>query len=98
MNDLQCPVRVYVVTRGEAHQQPSGVRIASVYTWSAGEVSDVRAALDDLADRHRGESVLVLVDVAHHAAISTWARSVGGPDGADGPLVLEGDVDGWRLG
>ena len=26
-----------------------------------------------------------------------WARSVGGQDGAEGPLVLEGDLDGWRL-
>ena len=79
MSDLQCPARVYVVTGGEAHQRPSGVQIASVYTWSAGEVSDVRAALDELADRHRGESVLVLVDEAQacgdqYAGLGVWAE------------------------
>ena len=98
MSDLQCPARVYVATAGETQQRPSGVQIASVYTWPAGEVPDVRVALDELADRHRGESVLVLVDEAQRAAISRWARSVGGQDGAEGPLVLEGDLDGWRLG
>ena len=97
MSDLQCPALVYVVTGGDANQRPAGVRIASVYTWSADEVSDVRAALDDLADRHRGESVLVLVDEAQGALVRSWARSAGAPDGADGPLVLEGDADGWRV-
>ena len=97
MSDLQCPARVYVATPDEADPQPSGVRIASVYTWSAGEVADVRAALDDLADRHRGESVLVLVDEAQRAEIGRWAGSAGGQDRADGPLVLEGDADGWRI-
>ena len=96
MSDLQCPARVYVAMPGDVEPYPSGVRIASVYTWSAGEVSDVRTALDDLADRHRGESVLVLVDDSQRAQILGWARSAGGP-GAEGALVLEGDSTGWRV-
>jgi hypothetical protein len=77
--------------------QTNRCRIASVYTWSERNVTDVRAELDDLADRHRGESVVVVVDDAQHAAISDWAAGPGGRDDADGPLVLEGDADGWRI-
>ena len=86
MSDLQCPARVYVATPGEAQQRPSDVRIASVYTWPAGEVPDVRAALDEIADRHRGESVLVLVDEANvrRSYVGSGCRRTGWRGGAPG--------------
>ncbi len=60
----------------------------------------VRRVLDDLADRHRGEAVLV---VSHGGAIvATLAvlafapgRSTHVPNGAY--VELEGDADGWRV-
>jgi 2,3-bisphosphoglycerate-dependent phosphoglycerate mutase len=61
----------------------------------------VQAVLDDLADQHRGEAVLV---VSHGAAIvATLAvlafrpgRSTRVTNGAY--VLLEHDADGWRLG
>ena len=64
-------------------------------------VARVRPVLDDIADRHRGEAVLV---VSHGAAIvATLAvlafapgRSTRVDNGAS--VLLEHDADGWRLG
>ena len=91
MSDLQCPVLVYVGRHGQA-ERPAGVSLASVYTWSARDLDDVRSALDELADRHRGEAVLLLLDEPGLEAVERWA----GAGRAGGPLVLEGDTDGWR--
>jgi broad specificity phosphatase PhoE len=64
-------------------------------------VARVRPVLDDIADRHRGEAVLV---VSHGAAIvatlavlaSAPGRSTRVDNGAS--VLLEHDADGWRLG
>jgi hypothetical protein len=46
----------------------------------------------DIADRHRGEAVLVLADPGVLAAVTGSARA------ATGPLTaLEADGDGWRM-
>jgi broad specificity phosphatase PhoE len=60
----------------------------------------VRRVLDDVADQHRGEAVLV---VSHGAAIVATlsvlafqpGRSTHVPNGAS--YELEGDSDGWRI-
>ena len=64
-------------------------------------VGRVQPVLDDIADRHRGEAVLV---VSHGAAIvatlAVLAFTPGRPTRVDNgaSTVLEHDVDGWRLG
>jgi probable phosphoglycerate mutase len=69
---------------------------------SAVEIADrVRAVLDDIADQHRGETVLV---VSHGGAmVATLAVLAFEPGrswriGNCEHVVLERDVDGWRLG
>ena len=91
MTDLQCPARVLVARHGA--RTPD---VAAVYTWSAADVGDVRASLDAIADRHRGESVLVLVSEPERAAVLAWAGSLGNA-ADDDALVLEGDASGWRV-
>ena len=65
-------------------------------------VARVTAALEGIADQHRGEAVLV---VGHQAALGlALARllprgagvpALGRTDG--GPIALEGDADGWAV-
>jgi broad specificity phosphatase PhoE len=69
---------------------------------SAVEIAErFRPVLDDLADRHRGEAVLV---VSHGGAIvatlAVLAFEPGRPTSVPNcaAYVLERDVDGWRLG
>lgn len=83
MSDLQCPARLYVVwpSAGDdaAALVPPGERMAAVY-----ERPDDLASVADL---HRGEAVLVVVDAALPET----------PDLAPGDVVgLELDGDGWR--
>ena len=67
---------------------------------SAAEIAArIRPVLDDLADRHRGEAILV---VSHGAAIvATVAVLTSACGTTDVPncasYELEGDADGWRL-
>ena len=58
-----------------------------------------RAALDALADLHRGETVLVVVDAA--VLTTLWPASPS-PDGGDASssyrlVTVQVDGDGWRL-
>ena len=61
----------------------------------------VQAVLDDLADRHRGEAVLV---VSHAAALVATLAVLAFRPGRSSHVencerfLLERDVDGWRLG
>lgn len=102
---------------GEAAGTPAGTGTftAEMQAWTEGSLearapgsesaveiaARIRAVLDDLADRHRGEAVLV---VSHGGAIvATCAVLVFEPgrswDVANCSwVVLEGDADGWRLG
>jgi probable phosphoglycerate mutase len=74
---------------------PGGERIADV-------VARVRLVLEEVADSHRGETVLV---VSHGGAVmATVPELVGAPRAlahdlvlpGGGHLVLEADEDGWR--
>ena len=58
-----------------------------------------RAALDALADLHRGETVLVVTDVSVLTALWPGTRSPDG-EGALSPyrlVTVQVDGDGWRL-
>jgi broad specificity phosphatase PhoE len=98
VSDLQCPARIFLAREDQARDGISlrGERIAQVYGGSA-----ALAALEDIADQHRGEAVLVVGDAGAIAA--TLAR-LAFPPAAPGRLengayvLLEHDADGWRLG
>ncbi|MGV1009443.1 MAG: hypothetical protein ACOYBY_12640 [Dermatophilaceae bacterium] len=102
MGDLQCPARVYVAgvaLAREAEQRLSHERVAAVYRLE-GSPEAVRTQLEAIADRHRGEAVLVLGDASLMSAalggiVSGWR--VGDPLGAGTVRALEADADGWRL-
>ena len=72
MSDLQCPARILLVRERPA-VGPGGVRAAAEY--------DAPVDLAELADRHRGETVLVVGEHPH------------GP----GDVLVEIDADGWRV-
>ena len=102
MTDLQCPARVFLAREDQARDGISpterlrGERIAQVYGGSA-----ALAALEDIADQHRGEAVLVVGDAGAIAA--TLARLAFPPAAPGRPengayVLLEHDADGWRLG
>ncbi|WP_392425674.1 histidine phosphatase family protein [Barrientosiimonas humi] len=101
---------------GDLVGQPASLEVVDpvMEAWSAGDltrrvpqgetgtavVARVRGVLDELADVHRGEAILV---VSHGAAmIATLAGLVGRRAettevGNCAYAVLEGDSDGWRL-
>ena len=63
-------------------------------------VARCRAALEELADRHRGETVLVVDDgQVLEPALAPLVRhgSGAGPTPPYRPVALEVDGDGWRL-
>jgi broad specificity phosphatase PhoE len=102
---------------GEAHGRPAGTGVFTpeLEAWVSGNVEArapgsesaaeiarrVRDVLDDLADQHRGEAVLV---VSHGGAIVATQAVLAFEPGRpwDIPncawVELEGDADGWRLG
>jgi hypothetical protein len=102
VSDLQCPARIFLARADQARdgipltERLRGERIAQVYSGSA-----ALAELEDIADRHRGEAVLVVGDVGSIA--ETLARLAFPPAASryleNGAYVpLEHDADGWRLG
>lgn len=80
-----------------------GIAVPARAEWSgtaeAGVARRLDHLLEDIADRHRGEAVLLVVD--------RWTLSRSGPDLGGLPLPaspadpvwveLEGDADGWRF-
>jgi hypothetical protein len=102
MGDLQCPARVYVadaVAADLARGWLSHERIAGIHRLD-GTTQQVRAQLEDIADRHRGEAVLVVgepdvVSAALRGWVAGWrADATWAPDAL---VALEADADGWRL-
>lgn len=101
MSDLQCAARFTLVTDGDV--EVAGLRPAAVYasasveeaTGSGAARYDVlsgplSAALEALADLHRGEDVLVLVTAAELADLP-------GAGGRSAPVRVDIDADGWAL-
>ncbi|MGG5258433.1 histidine phosphatase family protein [Phycicoccus avicenniae] len=89
------PVFAAWVAGDDSARIPGGERIADV-------VARVRTVLEEVADAHRGETVLV---VSHGGAVmATVPELVGAPRArahdlvlpGGGHLVLESDEDGWR--
>ncbi len=100
---------------GEAYGRPAGTGtfVPELQAWVAGNVeaktpgsesaveiaARVRPVLDDIADQHRGESVLV---VSHGGAIVATQAVLAFEPGRSWDLPncsyvgLEGDADGWR--
>ena len=101
---------------GEAYGEPAGtgIFVREMQAWVAGDVdarapgsesaveiaARVRAVLDDIADQHRGEAVLV---VTHGGAIVATQAVLGPPAGLSWDVAntayveLEGDASGWRI-
>lgn len=101
MSDLHCAARLTLATDGEVDL--AGLRPAAVYaSTSAGELAarlaerydvlsgPLPAALEALADEHRGEDVLVLVTAEELANLSA-AR------GRGTPVRVDIDADGWAI-
>ncbi|WP_432479571.1 hypothetical protein [Nocardioides sp. GXQ0305] len=80
MSDLHCPARILLVD-----QRPAGALAERLSRESLAATYDAPVDLDEVADRHRGETVLVVGPLpAEHAH-------------AGGPVVLvEVDADGRR--
>jgi broad specificity phosphatase PhoE len=100
---------------GEAYGRPagSGLFVREMKAWVAGDVearapgsesaveiaARVRRVLDDLADRHRGEAVLV---VSHGGALVATLAVLDFEPGRSWDIQncafaqLDGDADGWR--
>jgi 2,3-bisphosphoglycerate-dependent phosphoglycerate mutase len=100
---------------GEAYGQPAGTGlfVREMKAWVAGDVeakmpgsesaveiaARVRRVLDDLADRHRGEAVLV---VSHGGALVATLAVLDFEPGRSWDIAncafaqLDGDADGWR--
>ena len=101
---------------GEAHGEPAGtgIFVSEMRAWVAGDVearapgsesaveiaARVRAVLDDIADQHRGEAVLV---VTHGGAIVATQAVLDFRPGRAWDfencayVELEGDSAGWRV-
>ncbi len=85
MSDLQCPVTLRVVTadpvtgRGEVAHVPAASPTAT-------------STLDDLADLHRGETVVVVTDDVPALVLLLTGRATTADE-----AFVEGDADGWRL-
>lgn len=83
MADLQCPARFVLV--GTSHDDLRvDVRLSDADP-------DPLSALEDLADLHRGETLVVEVAPAVDALLPALLRPP-----ADGSLTVEVDADGWR--
>lgn len=81
MSDLQCPARLFLLRPATADvarvaEQLAGERLVAVH-----EEDEVPPDLAELADRHRGEAVLVVTDHPYSAPL----------------VLLERDADGERV-
>ena len=83
MADLQCPAR-FVLVSAAHHDLSVDVRLSEASP-------DPLSALEDLADLHRGETLVVQVAPAVDRLLPALLRPP-----ADGSLTVEVDADGWR--
>lgn len=96
MSDLQCPARVFLArddlpgARVEAAVE--GEHIAGRYAIPPGGPADC-TWLDGIADRHRGEAVIVVAPVE---VITSWLLGAGRHVKPADVLSFEIDSDGWR--
>jgi broad specificity phosphatase PhoE len=102
VSDLQCPARIFLAREDRPRdaipltERLRGERIAHVYTRSV-----ALAVLEEIADRHRGEAVLVVgrgADIAGTLAALACPPSPSGYVANGEYVLLEHDADGWRLG
>ena len=102
MSDLQCPARIFLAREDQPQdaiplpERLRGERIAHVYTTSV-----ALAVLEEIADGHRGEAVLVVgkgEDIAETLAALALPSSPSGYVANGDYVLLERDADGWRLG
>lgn len=91
MTDLQCPATAILLAAGA--EPPSWLerrRVAARFDLT--DPCDVSAAVEETADRFRGETFVV---AAPSGAITLALRRWGLPGGP--PLLVDVDSDGWRL-
>jgi hypothetical protein len=67
--------------------------VAAAHDLSAGD-GDALTALEELADLHRGELVVVRVAPDALDRLPGWLRT----RAVDGVVAVEVDADGWRVG
>jgi hypothetical protein len=102
MTDLHCPARLTLAALPEG-LEPESLRPAAVYASAGGAALAARlverydvldaplpGALDDVADRHRGEDVWVLLTEAELASVHE-------PAVPGAPVRVEIDADGWAF-
>lgn len=102
MSDLHCPARLTLAARAEGLDLGSA-RPAAVYASAGGAALAGRlgtpydvlsgtlpGALDEVADLHRGEDVLVLLAPEELAQLPAKG-------GTGGPVLVAIDADGWSF-
>jgi hypothetical protein len=96
MSDLQCPARVFLARDDLPSERVEAVvegeHIAGRYAVPAGEPAD-SSWLDGVADRHRGEAVLVVAPVE---VLTAWLLGAGRRVQPVDVLAFDIDSDGWR--
>ena len=92
---LHCPATLLLVPVGAPVDEVGGFGAVRVGPLPAG--TDVVAELQSLADRHRGERVVVGVEPDQVAAVlAHLGRRVGAP-GEGAPLRVDVGDDGWMV-
>jgi hypothetical protein len=92
VSDLQCPARFLLVLDGRPDDALPRDGVAASHDLMS--EADPLTALEELADLHRGELVVVRVapDVLDRLPKGLRAKAV------DGVVAVEVDADGWRVG
>lgn len=82
VSDLQCPAR-FVLVHADGRPAGAGTPLAPG--------TDPLTQLEDLADLHRGESLVIRVPAEVVGALPRRLRPA-----PDAPVRVEVDADGWR--
>lgn len=92
MSDLQCPARFLLVLDGRPDGALPRDGVAAAHDLPGGG-TDPLTALEELADLHRGELVVVRVAPEALDRLPGWLRT----RAAGGVVAVEVDADGWRV-